>query len=139
MWRKAVEKGVAKKRHNWEENQKEHEAFLEFVALGLYPAQLIRRKFEELKTKVLTVFKNWQRFVTYYEDTWINGFTPEMFSVYGKFHRTNNAIEAYHKVLNSLISSTLNAEQFLCKYFKCIYLFINISILCEENKFYKII
>lgn len=117
IWRQAVKKGVAKKRKNKEKNPVGHAYIKKFIALAFLPADQIKVHFQILKKEVMSIDpKKWKRFVDYYEKTWLNGFTPEIYSCYGHVVRTNNSIEAYHRVLNSYLRSSLTASAFIRKF-----------------------
>lgn len=109
-----MKKKVASKRNNKTKNPESHRIIKKFIALALLPADKIRDQFKTLKLELLKAdSKKWLPFINYYERTWLNGYTPEVFSVFGAKVRTNNAIEAYHRVLNGYLSSSLTASGFV--------------------------
>lgn len=117
-----MKKKIAKKKHNKLKNPKLHKVLQDFIALALLPDNEIVKEFLKLKEALLKeyekekdIIKNLNLFIEYYESTWINIYKPETFSVYNKSNRTNNSIEAYHRVLNSYLQSALSASAFLSK------------------------
>lgn len=116
MYRQAVKKGFASKRNNKKKNPQSHATIKKFIALALIPEDEIEAQFLILKAESLKKHgKNIQSFVTYFENTWINGYGPNYFCVFDQRVRTNNSIEAYHRVLNSFLKSSLTASAFISK------------------------
>lgn len=116
IWRQAVKKKIAKKRNNKKENPEMHEVIKQFIALAFLPKNEIEEKFYEMKRDLLIKHKEKIRpFLDYYQYTWIQVYKVETFCVYGEVIRTNNSIEAYHRVLNSYLKSSLTASAFLRK------------------------
>lgn len=84
------------------------------IALALLPSIEIEKVFEHIKKETQEKFGNFfNEYFDYFEKTWIKGFKPSCFSVYKKIDRTNNSIESYHKILNSMIKNSLNATSFM--------------------------
>lgn len=117
MYRQAVKKGVASKRNNKTKDPEGHAIIKQFIALALLPVDAIKPKFLELKKKLLELNDTkWLPFLKYFETTWIKGYKPDAFCVYGEIVRTNNIIEVYHRVLNSYLTSSLTASGFISKF-----------------------
>lgn len=117
MWRQAVKKNFVLQKKNKTKQPIQHKIMQKIIALALLPEAEIESKFLSIKMECRKKkVKNHEAFLNYYQETWIQGFTPKCFSVYKQIHRTNNYIEAYHRVLNSMITSTLNRSSFLSKF-----------------------
>ena len=86
------------------------------IALALLPASQIADAYRKLSQMCRKKFgKSFDRFLEYYEKTWIKGYGPQAFSVFDQINRTNNSIESYHRVLNSKIRGKLDVAAFLSK------------------------
>ncbi|XP_015122933.1 uncharacterized protein LOC107045255 [Diachasma alloeum] len=72
------------------------------MALALLRAEDIRASYAWLKHNTARdILHFFAPFLEYYENWWLDRVRSERFSVYGKRHRTNNSIEAYHRVLHN--------------------------------------
>ena len=70
------------------------------MALALLPANDIILAFNWILTNAaLDIRRDFAGLFRYYERYWIQSVTPQGFSVFGIVCKTNNAIEAYHRVL----------------------------------------
>lgn len=80
--------------------------FRKLIALALLRAQQIRGSYEWLLDNTAPdILQFFARFLQYFNDWWMIRVGPHRFSVYGKSHRTNNNIEAYHRVLHEHIGT----------------------------------
>uniref|UniRef100_A0A1Y1M514 HECT domain-containing protein n=1 Tax=Photinus pyralis TaxID=7054 RepID=A0A1Y1M514_PHOPY len=83
--------------------QNEHAQFVlrKIMALALLPCDMAVEGFNLIKSEAPDDIRNaFSNFFTYVESTWLEGVTPQLFSVFNLVRRTNNAVEAYHRVLN---------------------------------------
>ncbi|KAJ8684989.1 hypothetical protein QAD02_020782 [Eretmocerus hayati] len=110
----AIKKKVLRKKGNKKKDKTNYLLVEKFVTLVLLPRDEIEQQLkiliDECREKTGSRFNE---LITYYKDTWINGYTIEIFSVFLEIVRTNNAIEAYHRLLNSLLISLLTASCFI--------------------------
>lgn len=93
-----------------------HENIKKFIALALQQKDEIEPAFLKLKKELLAKYgKRIKPFIDYYQYTWIEVYGVETFCVYDEEVRTNNSIEAYHRVLNGYLTSSLSASAFISK------------------------
>uniref|UniRef100_A0A0C9RF33 MULE transposase domain-containing protein n=1 Tax=Fopius arisanus TaxID=64838 RepID=A0A0C9RF33_9HYME len=75
--------------------------FRKLLALALLPAESILPSYEWLIENTPNDIREfYAEFFHYYQTWWLTRVRPERYSVYGHNTRTNNAIEAYHRVLH---------------------------------------
>lgn len=80
--------------------------FRKLIGLALLKAQDIQGGYEWLRDNTAPDIRQFfARYLQYYEEWWLNRVRPDGFSVYGKSHRTNNNIEAYHRVLHEHVGT----------------------------------
>lgn len=73
------------------------------AVLPLLPSENIREGFEYVKSEC-AVGSRMGKFINYVERFWFRVYSPEIFSVFGERHRTNNILEGYHSKLNKLVN-----------------------------------
>uniref|UniRef100_A0A0C9RDB7 MULE transposase domain-containing protein n=1 Tax=Fopius arisanus TaxID=64838 RepID=A0A0C9RDB7_9HYME len=87
--------------------------FRKIMGLALLPATEITRAFEALLINTDEDIRCYfSKLITYYRRWWIQRVGPGKFSVYPYNNRTNNAIEAYHRVLGVRMSVHPSIWQF---------------------------
>ena len=75
-------------------------SFRKLMALALLPAEDIAQAFQWLITHTaLDIRLDFAELFRYYDRYWLQRITPEGFSVFGMVCKMNNAVEAYHRVL----------------------------------------
>lgn len=75
--------------------------FYQLLALPLLPAGDIEAAFRWLLTNTPPdILEFFQSIINYVENQWLRRVRPENFSVFGLQNRTNNPMEAYHRVLS---------------------------------------
>lgn len=114
LWRQAVKKKFATQKKNSENQPRNHKIIKKIIALALLPESEIENAFQKIKKECeKKKIEDYSSFFNYYEETWINGYKPHCFSVYKQIIRTNNSIESYHRVLNTMITRSLTGSSFL--------------------------
>ena len=74
--------------------------FRKLMALALLPADDIAQAFHWLSSHTaLDIRLDFAELFQYYDRYWLQRITPQVFSVFGMACKTNNAMEAYHRVL----------------------------------------
>lgn len=74
------------------------------LALALLPANCIADAFHHLvNTADADIVMYFQNLLAYYKRQWITKVKPQGYSVYNEIHRTNNPLEAYHRILGEMM------------------------------------
>lgn len=74
------------------------------MAIALLPAHCMTEAFEDLVTTAdIDITTYFQDLIAYYRRYWLGRVTPRRYSVYNQVHRTNNPLEAYHRILGMYI------------------------------------
>lgn len=82
------------------------------MALVLVPADRIREGLQIINEEAPELNNIFQEFHRYNQITWIDGVTPEIFSVYKLIRKTNNNVENFHR----RIFQTMNIHPNICKF-----------------------
>lgn len=69
------------------------------ISLAYLPEELIIEGFHVIANVIFEGCKNLHLFFIYYEETWVNGFKPNSFSIFNTTHRTNNITERHNREL----------------------------------------
>lgn len=104
LFRQAIAKGAATRR-NAKDNPEKHMVLLRVMALALLPPTEIRDVFLEIVKDTNERFPkhNFNAFFNYVEEYWLDRRGVDTFCVFEQAIRTNNAIESYHRDLNSMM------------------------------------
>lgn len=85
----------------------------QFIALTLLPPEKIAEGFTLIEEHCKTNFPNNSKitkFLDYYKKQWLPH--PQNFSVYREIDRTNNAVESYHRTINSMMRKSPGLNKF---------------------------
>lgn len=87
------------------------------VLLALLPVEKIKLGYEIIYNQYKVDFKYDERiekFLRYFEKQWLKN--PHNICVHDEKHRTNNAVEQYHRTINKSIKKTPTPAVFLSKH-----------------------
>lgn len=104
-WCKRISKNAKKFKNN--ETKPEKRIVSLTAALPLLPTQCTSEGWEYIKTQIYRINNiNMTRFIRYIENYWLKIHSPDLFSVYGERHRTDNVSEGFHSKLIKGINKT---------------------------------
>lgn len=85
------------------------------MSIPLVPPNRIQEALNAIivEARRLFLFNEFEGFFNYIRTTWIDVIGPEVLSVFGVRHRTNNAAESHHRNLNSRLVRRPNIWRFL--------------------------
>lgn len=85
------------------------------ISLALLPETLIMNALNIITNVIFNTSKNekLQNFVHYYTKTWVNGYTPKLFCVFKRIHRTNNISERHNRQLKKCLKEHSTIIEFL--------------------------
>lgn len=96
--------------------------YRKLLGLALLPANDITTAYRIVVDNASQDIKNkFHDLISYYYRWWLMRVKPENFSVYGKHRRTNNPMEAYHRILHQRMGEHPSIWQFVgtCKQMQC--------------------
>ena len=104
----------------------------------LLPANLIRPEVNKLKAEAnhhsnVVVKEKMKMFIHYYERYRVLQKSPEMFSVHGIRHRTNNASKSLHSKMNRFMTAHPGFWRFLDEFQRNVSLYIIVICLLIEK------
>ena len=116
--------------------------FRKLLALALLPVETIPEAFDWLVTNATAEIREYfGNMLQYYLTWWLTRVTPPNFSIFSFTHRTNNVIEAYHRVLDQRMGDHPSIWRFTGKFFNpinlCIPFIVGSYCLQTTVEFYK--
>lgn len=90
-----------------------------FISLAFLPEELIKEGFILITQVILSGKHNkeMEKFIKYYENTWIHKFKPSSFSIFKHTHRTNNITERHNRELKESLKKHSTIVDFLSTHY----------------------